>query len=255
MRNTSIDIVKVFQDFGYETYWAGGCVRDLLMGKEPQDFDIATSALPEDIEKVIRKSHLLDERIIPIGKQFGIVMAIINGHHFEIATFRSDSDLSDGRRPDAVFFSNPRQDAKRRDFTINGMFYDPIRKEVIDYVGGQEDLRNKVIRFIGSPDRRIKEDYLRILRAVRFKLTLGFTYASTTFLAMKQSAQFVTKTSWERIHSELTKMFETKQSILSFGNTYSFDLVIQELSHVGVLSFVLPEIEALKDIPQPPEYH
>ncbi|HNT30718.1 MAG TPA: HD domain-containing protein, partial [bacterium] len=166
------------------------------------------------------------------------------------ATFRSDSDLSDGRRPDAVFFSNPKEDANRRDFTINGMFYDPVNKEVIDYVNGQEDLKKKVLRFIGDPDLRIREDYLRLLRAARFKFTFGFTYANTTFRAVRQSAHFVTKTSGERIRDELGKMFKACSQ-----QNRTPDLVLQELDHTGLLAEILPEVTALQQTPQPAEYH
>ena len=250
MKNTALKIVEVFQKAGYETYWAGGSVRDLVMGKQPQDYDIATSALPDQIEQIVRKSHLLSGKTIDLGRSFGVMMAIVDGHHFEIATFRSDSDLSDGRRPDAVLFSNPKEDAKRRDFTINGMFYDPLRQEVIDYVGGQQDIKIKLIRFIGDPDQRIQEDYLRLLRAARFKFTFGFTYEHRSFRAIRQSAHFITKTAHERVHDEISKMLKAGRK---HGQTA--DLVFQELDHTGLLKEILPEVEALKYTIQPAEYH
>jgi len=133
MKVTATNIVKKLVEHGFRAYFAGGCVRDLLMKKQPHDYDIATNAKPEQIEQLFKKT-------IPIGKQFGVIIVIEKKHHFEIATFRSDSGYSDGRRPDAVLFTDPREDAKRRDFTINGMFYDPINKRVLDYVNGQRDL-------------------------------------------------------------------------------------------------------------------
>ncbi|OIP96100.1 hypothetical protein AUK40_05305 [Candidatus Wirthbacteria bacterium CG2_30_54_11] len=250
METTSIKIVEVLQKAGYEAYWAGGCVRDLLMGKKPHDYDIATSALPEQIEEIIKSTHILKGKTIPIGKKFGVIMAIVGGHHFEIASFRSDSDLSDGRRPDAVFFTNAKEDAKRRDFTINGMFYDPITHAVIDYVGGEDDLKRQVIRFIGDPEQRIREDYLRIIRGVRFKFTFGFTYETRTEQAIREHAHLIRKTSTERIKDEISKMWKAVRS-----HHLSCDLVIQELEHAGLLKEILPEIEVMKSTPQPPQFH
>lgn len=163
MQNTAIQIVEAFQAAGFEAYFAGGCVRDMLMGHEAKDYDIATSAKPDEIEKILlplEEKMKLEQgiKILPIGKAFGVMMAVINGYAFEIATFRSDSNSSDGRRPDAVLFSNVKEDALRRDFTINGLFYDPINKKVLDYVGGQKDIQSKTLRFIGEPHERVKED-------------------------------------------------------------------------------------------------
>jgi len=151
MKKTSIEIVKKLQGAGFEAYWAGGCVRDLLMGNEPHDYDIVTSAKPDDIEELLEKT-------IPVGKKFGVILAIVNGHHFEVATFRSDASYTDGRRPDAIYFTDAKEDALRRDFTINGMFYDPISNKILDFVNGREDLRDQVVRFIGNPNERIEED-------------------------------------------------------------------------------------------------
>lgn len=242
MRRTAHGIVERLRQSGHEAYYAGGSVRDLLRGKMPQDIDIVTSALPEKIEAMLGKT-------IPLGKKFGVIVAVEDGHHFEIATFRSDSPDSDGRRPEAITFSSAREDALRRDFTINGMFYDPIAGEVIDYVGGQQDLKDGVIRFIGDPDQRIREDYLRMLRAVRFRVTLGFDYDPATRRAIEQSGQFVTKTSWERIADEINKMLKPDEV------SYTFNQVFEALDEVGLLQYVLPEIEALKRVPQPPAYH
>ncbi|MEK7085892.1 MAG: CCA tRNA nucleotidyltransferase [Patescibacteria group bacterium] len=149
MKVTSLQIIEILKKAGHEAYWAGGCVRDMLLGIEPKDFDIVTSAKPDEIEKILGST-------IPVGKKFGVILAIKNNHKFEIATFRSDAGYSDGRRPDAVEFTNAKEDALRRDFTINGMFYDPTTDKVMDYVGGRVDMRDKLVRFIGDPETRIK---------------------------------------------------------------------------------------------------
>ncbi len=236
---TSIEIIKKLKKAGFEAYWAGGCVRDMLLGTKPQDFDIVTSAQPEEIEKIL--SHT-----IPIGKQFGVMLAVVNGHHFEIATFRSDSGYSDGRRPDAVFFTNAREDAKRRDFTINGMFYDPIEDKVLDYVGGQSDLDQRLIRFIGNPHERIMEDHLRILRAIRFKNVLNFQYEPETYKALlKHASLLIDKVSNERIRDELNKMIASKYAVNAF----------KEMEDLGILKIILPELQDMKGIAQPYEYH
>lgn len=244
-------IVEVFQKQGHQALFAGGCVRDMLLQKEPLDYDIATSARPDDIEKIIRQSHLLDEKILTIGKDFGIIMAVVEGHHFEIATFRQDSSSSDGRRPDQIHFANVQEDALRRDFTINGLFYDPLTQKIHDYVGGQDDLKQGTIRFIGQPTQRIKEDYLRLLRAIRFKITLGFDYDQSTQLAIEQMASGIEKTSWERISDEVHKMIKQRKT----GANYTVDMIIQELNQRGLLSSILPEIVSLQDVPQSPDHH
>lgn len=238
MEKTALGIVKDLKDKGFETYFAGGSVRDLLLGQVPKDYDIVTSAKPEEIEDIL-------EHTIPIGKKFGVILAVKNGHHFEVATFRSDAAYSDGRRPDAVYFTDPKEDAIRRDFTINGMFYDPIEKKVLDFVGGQEDLDNKVLRFIGDSHKRIVEDNLRLLRAIRFKNSLGLDYAPGTFEAIKRNARLIENVSAERIQDELTKI------LISHGRGQAF----RELSESGILKLILPEVEALRGVKQPEIYH
>lgn len=238
MKVTSIEIIKQLRAAGHEAYWAGGCVRDMLLGVHPKDFDIATSAKPEEIKKVLKKT-------IPIGEQFGVMLAVEDGHHFEIATFRSDGGYSDGRRPDAVLFTNAKQDALRRDFTINAMFYDPIKDEVLDFIGGQEDLKNNLLRFIGDPHERILEDHLRILRAIRFKNVYGLQYHPDTFAAVKKHAPLVAKVSGERIRDELNKMIIHE----------SFAQALEDMEDTGVLQAILPELQATKGMPQPLEYH
>lgn len=210
----------------------------MLLEIHPKDFDIATSARPDDIKKLFAKIH-------SVGEQFGVMLVEEKGHRFEIATFRSDSGYSDGRRPDAVLFTNPEEDALRRDFTINGLFYDPIEDKIFDYVGGQEDLKNKLIRFIGDPHERILEDHLRIIRAVRFKNTFNFQYHPDTYNALKKHAALSKKVSFERLRDELNKMIVLP----------SFPQALSDMEDLGVLNEILPEIQAMKGVAQPPEYH
>ncbi len=238
MEKTALEIVKDLKDKGFETYFAGGSVRDILLGKTPKDYDIVTSAKPEEIEDIL-------EHTIPIGKKFGVILAVKNGHNFEVATFRSDAAYTDGRRPDAVFFTDPKEDAMRRDFTINGMFYDPVAKKVLDFVGGQEDLKKKILRFIGDPHERIVEDNLRLLRAIRFKNELELDYAPGTFEAIENNAGLIQNVSAERIQEELTKILTGKNPGQAF----------REMSETDVLKIILPELEALKGVRQPEKYH
>ncbi len=239
MQPTSVKIIKKLKKAGFEAYWAGGCVRDMLLGIKPKDFDIVTSAKPDEIEKIL--NHTL-----PVGKEFGVILAIQNGHHFEVATFRSDSSYSDGRRPDAVFFTNAKEDAKRRDFTINGMFYDPVEDQVIDYVEGQKDLDARLIRFIGNPHERILEDHLRVLRAIRLKNVLDFQYEPKTYEAVsKHAALLIDKVANERIRDELNKIIASPNAVKAF----------QDLEDTGVLKIILPEIQKMKGVAQPYKYH
>lgn len=238
MQSTSIEIIEILKKAGYLAYWAGGCVRDMLLGIKPKDFDIVTSAKPDEIEKLIKHT-------IPIGKEFGVILAIQNGHHFEIATFRSDSGYSDGRRPDAIEFTDAKQDALRRDFTINALFYDPGEEKIIDHVDGQRDLRDKLIRFIGDPETRIQEDHLRILRAVRIKNEYEFQYHPATYQAIKKHAKLIEKISAERIRDELNKMIMSKNPGKAF----------EELFEIGALEVIMPELCRLKGLAQPLQYH
>ena len=240
MKIHAIDIVKTLQSKGFQAYFAGGCVRDMLLGIHAKDFDIVTSATPDQIEATFEKT-------IPIGKQFGVILVEQGGHHFEVATFRSDSGYSDGRRPDAVIFTNAEEDAKRRDFTINGMFYDPVTEEVHDYVGGQKDLDAHLIRFIGNADQRIEEDHLRLLRAVRFKNQFDFQYEPETYTAIKVHAPLILqKVSTERIRDEVCKMLMDKTRP---------SMAFEEMSQLGLLELIIPELERLHGCAQPFEYH
>jgi poly(A) polymerase len=238
MQKTAVAIVKTLRDAGHKAYFAGGCVRDMLLGKEAKDFDIATSALPEQIEKIFKDTYA-------VGKSFGVMHVVESGFTFEIATFRSDSGYSDGRRPDAVIFTHAEDDAQRRDFTINGLFYDPIGDEILDFVGGRDDLSNKLIRFIRDPHERILEDHLRIIRAIRFKNTLGFGYHPDTYAAIKKHAALADKVSWERVRDELNKIIMARSAPVAF----------EDMQDTGVLPYILPELEACKGVAQPPEYH
>ncbi|NTU70152.1 CCA tRNA nucleotidyltransferase [bacterium] len=238
MKKTSIEIIKKLKASGYEAYWAGGCVRDILMGKDPKDYDIVTSAKPVEIEKTLNKT-------IPIGKKFGVILAIEKGHTFEVASFRSDAAYTDGRRPDAIYFTDAKEDAKRRDFTINGIFYDPIKKQIYDYVEGQKDIESKTLRFIGNADERIKEDNLRILRAIRFRNALNFKYAGNTFNSVSKNAKLILNVSSERVKDELEKI------LLLPGRENAF----LDLSRSGILEIILPELIKLKGVKQPEKYH
>jgi len=239
MQPTSIEIIKKLKAAGHEAYWAGGCVRDMLLGVKPKDFDIVTGAKPDEIEKIL-------EHTIPIGKQFGVILTIANGHHFEVATFRSDAGYTDGRRPDAVIFTNAEEDAKRRDFTINGMFYDPTEDKILDYVGGQKDLEARLVRFIGKPSERIMEDHLRILRAIRLKNTLNFQYEPKTYEAvLKHASMLISKVSNERIRDELNKIMVSPYAVNAF----------QDMEDAGILKIILPEIQKMKGVAQPYQYH
>jgi len=243
MMPTSIEIIKKLRRAGYEAYWAGGCVRDILLSIKPKDFDIVTSAKPDEIEKVLK--HTL-EKTIPIGKDFGVLIAVKNGHHFEIATFRSDSGYSDGRRPDAITFTSAKEDAKRRDFTINGMFYDPVKDKIRDYIGGQKDLDAGLIRFIGNPRERILEDHLRILRAIRFKNQFDFQYEPKTYTALHKHARLVIdKVAKERVASELDKILMTSRAANA----------LEDMEDIGVMKVILPELEKMKGVAQPRQYH
>lgn len=238
MKSTSLEIIEELKAAGHQAFWAGGCVRDMILGTEPKDFDIVTSAKPEEIERILEKT-------IPIGKEFGVILAIKNGHHFEVATFRSDSGYSDGRRPDAVEFTDAKEDAFRRDFTINALFYDPSTDQIMDYVDGQKDMQDKLVRFIGNPEERIKEDNLRILRAVRFKNNLKFQYHPETYQAIHKNVHLIKNISAERIRDELNKM------IMSDSPGQAFE----ELFEIGALEIIIPELCKLKGLAQPLMYH
>ena len=199
-RETAGEIVARLQAAGFAAFWVGGCVRDFLLGREPQDFDIATNARPEQVEKLFRKT-------IPVGKKFGVIIVVERGQQFQVATFRAEAEYRDGRHPGTVVFANAEADASRRDFTVNGLFYDPLTQKIHDWVGGEKDLRAKIIRTIGVPEERFGEDHLRMLRAVRFAARLGFEIEPETFAAIQTLAPKIKLTSAERVRDELIKLF------------------------------------------------
>src|SRR5436853_3380478 len=200
MEETARAIATKLRQHGHIAYFAGGCVRDMVRGLSPKDMDIATDARPEQVQKIFARTYA-------VGAHFGVIVVLENGSQFEIATFRSDDVYLDGRRPSEVHFSSPEEDARRRDFTVNGMFFDPEKNEVIDFVGGRADLEGKLIRAIGDPAQRFAEDRLRMLRAVRFATVLGFEIDAATWDAVCASAASITEISAERIRRELVRIF------------------------------------------------
>ncbi len=231
-------IAQALQKKGHVAYFAGGCVRDFLRGETPKDYDIATNASPDEIERLFPKT-------LPIGKQFGVILVIEAGEQFEVATFRSEGPYRDGRHPSSVAFTTPEEDAKRRDFTVNGLFYDPFQKKVIDYVRGEEDLKRRVIRAVGEPSSRFEEDKLRLLRAVRFAANLDYSIEPNTWEAIRRLASKIQQVSAERIRDELVKTFTRP------GAGKGLEL----LSASGLLKEVLPEVEKMKGVEQIPEFH
>ena len=195
-RQAAIRVIKRLQKSGFQALLAGGCVRDMLLRRRAKDHDVATDALPEDVIRLFR-------RTLKVGAKFGVVIVLIEGQQVEVATFRTESGYADGRHPGSVEFTTAAEDAGRRDFTINGMFYDPLHQKVIDYVNGQSDLKSRIVRTIGKPSERFAEDYLRMLRAVRFSTQLGFTIESSTWSAVCGNANKITQISGERMAMEL----------------------------------------------------
>lgn len=238
MESIARELVRRLTNAGHMAYFAGGCVRDLLLGKTPKDFDIATSARPEQVQKIFPRTYA-------VGAHFGVVVVVENGFQVEVATFRSDGAYLDGRHPSDVHFSSPEEDARRRDFTINGMFYDPPNESVIDYVDGRADLAARLVRAIGDPAARFAEDRLRLLRAVRFATVLGFEIEPETWSAVVRAAGTINRISAERIRDELLRIF------LSPERVRGWDL----LDRSGLLAEIFPEIEAMKGCQQPPQFH
>jgi poly(A) polymerase len=247
VREFAISVVRTLRDHGHQAYFVGGCVRDLLLGREPADYDVATNAVPEDVMRIFSETYA-------VGAQFGVVLVPVpkeqrppsQSDTIEVATFRSDIGYSDGRHPDEVRFPrDPSEDVQRRDFTINGLLLDPINNQVLDFVGGQKDLEARSIRAIGDPALRFSEDKLRMLRAVRFAARFEYTIEPATFAAIRQLAPQIHQVSRERVRDELTK-------VLTEGHARrAFEL----LDQTGLLHEVLPEIEAMKGVEQPPEFH
>ncbi|MFP6618608.1 MAG: CCA tRNA nucleotidyltransferase [Pirellulaceae bacterium] len=227
-------VVERLRQAGYQAYWAGGCVRDEILGITPQDYDVATSAVPDQIEEVFH-----DRKTLVIGASFGVITVLgpRSAGQIEVATFRRDATYSDGRHPDHVSFTTAEEDASRRDFTINGMFFDPLENQVIDFVAGQADLERKLIRAIGDPQLRFAEDKLRILRAVRFAATFGFQVEAGTRAAIDRHAQELKVVSAERITVEMQRMLTHP------GRSTA----VQLLQETGLLAIIFPESEATQD--------
>ncbi|HUK47226.1 MAG TPA: CCA tRNA nucleotidyltransferase [Terriglobales bacterium] len=273
-KSFAITIVRTLRDRGHQAFLVGGCVRDLLLGREPADYDVATDATPDEVMRIFPETYA-------VGAQFGVVLVPVPGRGneasssnsvdsskrhsepalvgeesavpghchkscVEVATFRCDIGYSDGRHPDSVRFSrDPREDVRRRDFTINGLLLDPLTNEVLDYVHGQQDIKSKIIRAIGDPELRFTEDKLRMLRAMRFASRFEYEIESATFAAIQKLASQIDQVSRERVRDELTRMLTEGHARRAF----------ELLDHTGLLRQVLPEIDAMKGVEQPPEFH
>ncbi|MES2924855.1 MAG: CCA tRNA nucleotidyltransferase [Verrucomicrobiota bacterium] len=237
-RDAALELARRLTAAGHEALFAGGCVRDRLLEREPKDFDIATSARPEQVLKLFPGSNM-------VGAHFGVVIAKQRGHHVEIATFRTDGSYRDGRRPESVTFSTAEEDARRRDFTVNGLFERPENGEVIDHVGGMADLRAGVLRAIGDPVARFTEDALRLLRAVRFSAVLGFEIEPATLAGIRHCAHLLEKISPERIRDEFSKILTSPRRRAG----------IELLVDTGLMEHIVPEFLKTIGCEQPPEWH
>ena len=238
MANVALKVAARLRQNGHIAYFAGGCVRDMVRGLIPKDYDIVTDARPEAVQSLFPHTFA-------VGAHFGVIIVLENGFQFEVATFRSDDAYIDGRHPSAVHFSSPEEDAQRRDFTINGMFYDPVAEKMIDLVGGRADIDAKRVRAIGDPAQRFGEDRLRMLRAVRFATVLGYEIDKATWDALATNAESINQISAERIRDELVRTF------LSPNRVRGWDL----LDSSGLMRAILPELEAMKGVLQPEQFH
>jgi poly(A) polymerase len=234
----ALDIVRTLHAAGKRALLAGGCVRDLVLGVEPKDYDIATDATPQEVARLFDKT-------IPVGIEFGIIAVLLKGEQYQVARFRTEGPYRDGRHPESVAFAEPEEDARRRDFTINGMFFDVEADRVIDHVGGRGDLEAGVVRAIGDPLARFGEDYLRMLRAVRFAARLEFEIEPATYKAIVATAPQIRRTSAERVRDELTL-------ILTEGSASRGMALLME---TGLLAQLMPEVAAMDGVAQAPEHH
>jgi len=268
-RQFATSIVRTLRDRGHQAFFAGGCVRDLLLKREPADYDVATDATPPQVMRIFPETYAVGAQfgvvLVPVAKdpeltdatgsdgtapeaphELALVLPAAKAYAIEVATFRTDVSYSDGRHPDEVRFStSPREDVERRDFTINGMLLDPITSEVLDFVGGRNDLEAHIVRAIGEPERRFTEDKLRMLRAIRFAARFDYTIEPATFAAIQKLAPQISQVSRERVRDELTKMLTEGHASRAFSL----------LDKSGFLLEVLPEISAMKGVQQPPRYH
>jgi poly(A) polymerase len=237
-RETAGRIVRALRRAGHEAYLVGGCVRDLLMGREPEDWDVATSARPDEVRSLFEKT-------VPVGEAFGVVLVVEGGRNYEVATFRAEGPYEDGRRPSSVRFAGAKEDVLRRDFTVNGLLLDPTSGYVIDHVDGRDDIRRRVVRTIGDPRERFAEDHLRTLRAVRFAANLGFEIEPATLEAVRRATASIARISAERVREEIRKL------LTRGGARRGMEL----LRETGLLHEVLPEAEAMTGCMQPAEFH
>ncbi len=237
-RQAAVELARTLKSAGHDALFAGGCVRDTLLGRKPKDYDIATCARPDEVLRLFPGSN-------EVGAHFGVIIAKHQGHQIEIATFRTDGNYRDGRRPDSVEFSTAEQDAKRRDFTINGLFEDPETGEIIDHVGGRADLEAGVLRAIGEPAERFREDALRLLRAVRFAEHLGFTIEAATRQALHDHAELLARISPERIRDEFSLILTSPRRRQG----------IEQLVESGLLKQFIPEFLDTIGCDQPPQWH
>jgi len=232
-------ICRVLRDAGHQAYLVGGCVRDLLLGREPADYDVATDAAPERVQQLFPGS-------IAVGARFGVILVVEDSAEVEVATFRSDVGYSDGRHPDRVVFSrSPEEDVRRRDFTINGLLLDPQTGEVLDFIGGRDDMQASLVRAIGEPALRFSEDKLRMVRAVRFAARFGYTIEPATLEAIRRHAAGVGQVSAERLRDELTKLLTEGAARRGF----------ELLDETRLLEAVLPEVARMEGVEQPPQFH
>ncbi|MEI8242329.1 MAG: CCA tRNA nucleotidyltransferase [bacterium] len=233
-------VVRALHGAGHQALFAGGCVRDALLGRAVKDIDIATRATPEEVER------LFPGATVAVGKAFGVIVVLRGTQSFEVATFRADGNYTDGRRPDDIRFTDAAEDARRRDFTINGLFYDPVSSQVLDFVNGREDLAAGLVRAIGDPAARFREDHLRLLRAVRFTAVLGFRLDPATAAAARAAAPLLADVSAERIGVEFTRMLcEARRA----------SQLLEMLENLGLLQIFLPEVAAMQGVEQPAAYH
>lgn len=232
-------VVRSLRDAGHEAFFVGGCVRNALCGLPAGEFDITTSATPDEVTELFRRTY-------GVGRSFGVIVVREGGGVFEVATYRADMGYKDGRRPEAVRYSkSAREDVERRDFTVNGLLLDPETGEVFDYAGGVADLKNKVVRTIGEPLERFSEDHLRMLRAARFAANLGFEIEGKTFEAIRENCEMISSVSPERTREEIVKMLTRPNSGRGLGL----------LRETGLLARILPEADAMAGVAQPPEFH
>lgn len=238
IRDQAADLVSRLRDAGYETFWVGGCVRDILRGETPTDYDIVTAAQPEKVRELFSKT-------IPIGDRFGVCLVVVEGTAYEVATFRTEADYNDGRRPSRITYATAAEDVRRRDFTINGLLMDPVSGRIVDHVEGRRDIEDGIIRAIGDPAKRFAEDHLRMLRAVRFASTLDFTIEPSTFAGIRDHAAGIRKISAERIRDELSRLL-TGQAVRR-----GMELLLES----GLLAEILPEVHILRGVIQPPVFH